>query len=207
MPTFTHRPSFPADARSHERDRGVWYDGVHVGRAYHEVTAHRGHKWQWSALAADGHDAIGEADTLEEALELMEFRFRRHQVKVDKSGLKSVVAQASRNSLIQVLVNLFINAMHAMPDGGQLTLSLNSEGGKAVIRVRDSGSGIPEEILPKIMEPLFTTKGKDGSGLGLAICKEIIEMEHSGEFKIGNHPSGGAEVTLILPLSQEPSDE
>lgn len=71
MPTFTHRPSFPADARSHERDRGVWYDGVHVGRAYHEVTAHRGHKWQWSALAADGHDAIGEADTLEEALELI----------------------------------------------------------------------------------------------------------------------------------------
>ena len=71
MPTFSHRPSFTQSARSHESDRAVWYDGVHVGRAYHEVTAHRGHKWQWSALVADGHDAIGEADTLGEALELI----------------------------------------------------------------------------------------------------------------------------------------
>ena len=71
MPTFSHRPSFTQSPRSHERDRAVWYDGVHVGRAYHEVTAHRGHKWQWSALAETGHDAIGEADTLEEALELI----------------------------------------------------------------------------------------------------------------------------------------
>jgi signal transduction histidine kinase len=144
---------------------------------------------------------------VEEALEIMEFRFRRHSVAVDKTDLKSVQISASRNSLIQVLVNLFINAMHAMPEGGALKISLSQEDKYAVLKVKDSGTGIPPEILPKVTEPMFTTKGKEGSGLGLAICKEIIEIEHQGEFKIDNHPAGGVEVTLRLPLSQEQDHE
>jgi len=143
--------------------------------------------------------------TFEEALELMEFRFRRHLVEVVKDDLQPIKAFVNRNALIQVLVNLFINAMHAMPSGGKLYLSIGQNEDNAVLQVRDTGSGIPEDILPKVMEPLFTTKGNDGSGLGLAICKEIIEIEHNGEFKIENHPETGVLVTLTLPL--RPEDE
>lgn len=145
---------------------------------------------------------------VEEALELMEFRFRRHMVEVDKSNLVLLRAAVNRNSLIQVLVNLFINAMHAMPDGGKILVSTSTaEDNHVCIRVRDTGSGIPEDILPRVIEPLFTTKGDGGSGLGLAICKEIIEIEHNGQFKIENHPQGGVEVSLILPVSQEEDNE
>jgi signal transduction histidine kinase len=144
---------------------------------------------------------------IEEALELMEFRFRRHEVEVQKSNVAALKAFANRNSLIQVFVNLFINAMHAMPTGGKLVLEVREHEGNAVIRVRDSGTGIPEDILPKVTEALFTTKGKDGSGLGLAICKEIIEIEHGGEFTIANHPQGGVEVAMSIPLKQEDDNE
>ena len=141
--------------------------------------------------------------TIDEALELMEFRFRRHEVEVEKSQVGQIKFFANRNSLIQVFVNLFINAMHAMPSGGRLTISAKVIGENAEIQVKDSGTGIPEDILPKVTEALFTTKGKDGSGLGLAICKEIIEIEHGGEFQIANHPQGGVVVTMTIPLKQE----
>lgn len=141
---------------------------------------------------------------VEEALELMEFRFRRHLITVDKTGLIKLGAEVNRNSLIQVLVNLFINAMHAMPDGGKIYLSIApAEDNQVCIKVRDTGAGIPEDILPRVIEPLFTTKGEGGSGLGLAICKEIVEIEHNGEFRIENHPQGGVEVSLRLPVSQQ----
>jgi len=139
----------------------------------------------------------------EEALELMEFRFRRHMVEVDRTELQAVKAQVNRNSLIQVLVNLYINAMHAMPDGGKLYLGAQIEEDNVVLSVRDTGGGIPEDILPKVIEPLFTTKGDGGSGLGLAICKEIVEIEHNGEFRIENHPQKGVVVKITVPLKQE----
>ncbi len=145
--------------------------------------------------------------TLEEALELMEFRFRRHEVEVDKSKADALKIFANRNALIQVFVNLFINAMHAMPTGGKLTITATQIGDNAEIKVRDSGTGIPEDVLPRVTEALFTTKGKDGSGLGLAICKEIIEIEHGGEFHIGNHPQGGVEVRIVIPVKQEEDHE
>lgn len=141
--------------------------------------------------------------TIDEALELMEFRFRRHSIKVRKEGLEAVKIEANRNSLIQVIVNLCINAIHVMQDGGEIHLSLENKGGNVTLRLRDTGPGIPEEILPRVTEALFTTKGANGSGLGLAICKEIIEIEHGGEFRIGNHPQGGAQVEMVLPLKQE----
>jgi signal transduction histidine kinase len=143
----------------------------------------------------------------EEAFELMEFRLRRHSVDVEKQELPSQVLPISRNSLIQVLVNLFINAMHAMPEGGKLHVSGEIQDEYFVLRIRDSGKGIPEDILPRVTEPLFTTKGSEGTGLGLAICKEIVEIEHGGEFKIENHPAGGAQVSICLPLTEGNENE
>lgn len=144
---------------------------------------------------------------VDEALELMEFRFRRHVVEVDKSGLRTQLLPISKNSVIQVLVNLFINAMHAMPEGGKLFISSEIVEDLCHLRVRDTGKGIPEDILPRVIEPLFTTKGAEGSGLGLAICKEIIEIEHGGEFRIENFPAGGVQVSICLPLTEGDENE
>lgn len=140
---------------------------------------------------------------LEEALELMEFRFRRHGIQVDKSGLQSLSAEVNKNSLVQVFANLFINAIHAMPKGGKLSVSLNEENDCVVIQIKDSGEGIAPENLEKVLQPLFTTKGSEGSGLGLAICKEIIEVEHLGKFTINNHPEGGVVVEIRIPQCRE----
>lgn len=140
---------------------------------------------------------------LEEALELMEFRFRRHQIEVNLTNIASASAELNKNSLVQVFANLFINAIHAMPQGGKLFLSVENQEDHIHLSIRDTGSGIPEENLERILDPLFTTKGSEGSGLGLAICREIVEMEHMGQFKIGNHPDGGAIVDIVVPKVRE----
>jgi signal transduction histidine kinase len=108
-----------------------------------------------------------------------------------------------KNSLIQVFANLFINSIHALPQGGDIELSLKEKDSVAHISIRDTGPGVPENLLEKVQEPLFTTKGAEGSGLGLAICKEIIEIDHQGEFKISNHPEGGLQIDILIPQVRE----
>jgi two-component system sensor histidine kinase PilS (NtrC family) len=69
------------------------------------------------------------------------------------------------------------------------------------IRVRDYGPGIPQDIIGKVLEPFFTTKGEKGTGLGLAISREIVEIDHGGEFLLQNHPEGGLEVIVRIPTA------
>ncbi len=140
---------------------------------------------------------------LDEALELMEFRFRRHGIRVHKQGLEELSCEAIKSSLVQVFANVFINAIHAMPQGGDLYINLENKDDSCAIQIRDTGSGIPEEHLNRVTEPLFTTKGSEGTGLGLAICKEIVEVEHRGRFKIANYKEGGVIVSLTFPKIQE----
>ncbi len=141
---------------------------------------------------------------LEEAIELMSYQFKKSQVRLQREKMEQGLLEANRHSLIQVFMNVFINAIHAMPNGGDLDLSVSKVSDKILeIKIRDHGPGIPLDILPRVTEALFTTKGEKGSGLGLAICKEIVEIEHKGEFKIENHPQGGALVIIRLPTRQE----
>jgi two-component system NtrC family sensor kinase len=153
------------------------------------------------------HTLVNLIQPINEALDLMSYQFRKHQIEVVKDKMDQVLLEANRHSLVQVFMNIFINATHVMPTGGKINLSVQKIGtDKLEIQIRDHGPGIPEELLTKVTEPLFTTKGSNGSGLGLSICKEIIEIEHGGEFRIENHPQGGVVVTLCLPTRQEVSD-
>ena len=86
-----------------------------------------------------------------------------------------------------VLINLVINAIHAIGDVGEIKISSKIRGDKVIIQIEDSGPGIPEEILDKIFEPLFTTK-EEGTGLGLVSCKSLIE-QHNGTISVKNNPT------------------
>lgn len=101
--------------------------------------------------------------------------------------------------LIQILVNLILNACHAMEGGGRLTLSTRSAGGKVLISVADTGRGIPRALLSRVFEPFFTTKGVgQGTGLGLAIARQVAE-EHGGRLTADSKEGEGSVFTVTLP--------
>jgi signal transduction histidine kinase len=94
-----------------------------------------------------------------------------------------------------------VNATEAMPRGGVLEVAteMNSAAGQARIRVRDTGSGIPPEVLSQIFDPFFTTKeDQQRTGLGLAVARSIIE-QHGGEISVESSPGQGTEFVVALP--------
>ena len=126
-------------------------------------------------------------------------------IKVQKRinmDLPEVAADAQL--LKRVFINLAINAMQAMPDGGTLTIKTQEKkqikgNGKILIHFEDTGIGIPEEIKPKLFKPLFTTKSR-GQGFGLAVCKRIVEA-HGGAITFDSQESKGTQFTVELPVS------
>lgn len=98
----------------------------------------------------------------------------------------------------QVLVNVVTNAVQAMPEGGKLTIGAREKERFLEVEIADTGGGIPEEVMDKIFDPLFTTRAK-GIGLGLALCKSIIER-HGGYIEVKSEAEKGATFTIQLPL-------
>jgi len=105
---------------------------------------------------------------------------------------------ADKDMLYQAFLNILINAMQSMPDGGDVQINITAEGDLLKIQFLDEGQGIDEEINAKIWDPFFTTKEK-GTGLGLGIVKNIIES-HNGVVHIVNRPHRGVVVTVELPV-------
>ena len=104
---------------------------------------------------------------------------------------------ADRDELARAFTNLFRNAVQATQEHGSITVTAESTDGGLRIRIQDSGSGIPEELLPRIFEPNFSTK-TEGMGLGLAIVKKIID-DAGGTIAITSTPAQGTTVTITLP--------
>ncbi len=117
--------------------------------------------------------------------------------EVLQDGLPEVCGDM--NPLQQVLLNLALNACTAMPNGGRLTISTTAGGGRVILRVADTGCGIPEELLEKIFEPFFTTQpvGK-GTGLGLSVTFGIVE-QHNGTIEVYSKAGQGSTFTISLP--------
>ncbi len=101
----------------------------------------------------------------------------------------------------QVILNLCLNALEAMPDGGELSLSLQPDTEALRLEIRDSGMGIAPDALPHIFDPYFTTKGQ-GTGLGLATVHKIIEA-HGGSISVASEPGQGAVFRVLLPLRED----
>ncbi|HKO30983.1 MAG TPA: ATP-binding protein, partial [Nitrospiraceae bacterium] len=145
-------------------------------------------------------------EIVDDTLEMFQERIAQSCITIDKtieSSLPSV--RADRDQLIQVLINLVMNSIHAMPEGGQLKLSLARDGRYVCLGLSDTGHGIPEEIRSKVFEPFFTTKdfGK-GTGLGLTVVKGIIE-EHGGTINVESIVDKGTTFWIRLPLDKTPT--
>lgn len=162
------------------------------------------------------------SEIIGDAVTLVEYPLRQAKVEL-VTELANDLPPISLDStkMEQVLVNLMINAMHAMPDGGTLTVRSHAstlsgahrdqgvrtathlrEGDRIVrIEVDDTGSGIDEANMSKLFDPFFTTKPTGtGTGLGLAVCRKIVEL-HNGMLELENLPKGGVRATITLKAS------
>ncbi len=143
---------------------------------------------------------------LEKVLELSMTQLERNKVVIRRDWAANLPAlYATPDHLMQVFLNLLLNAVDAMPDGGELTIRtrlLDNELSTPGVRIEfeDNGVGIKPEILSRIFEPFFTTKPK-GSGLGLSISYSIIQA-HNGEIRVSSRPGEGTTFTLLLPLGE-----
>ena len=109
----------------------------------------------------------------------------------------------NKTRIEQILVNLLINAADAIGGrGGKVLIAAHAHANERVlVEITDTGPGIAPEVLPRILEPFFTTKASEGTGLGLAVVKEIVES-YGGTIAATSTPGGGTTFTFDLPLSK-----
>ena len=159
--------------------------------------------------AATGPVAL--RDVLSELAALLQpgLELRRIRMEVDlPADLPRVVGDP--HQLQQVFLNLFTNAVDAMPEGGVLTVSAAAlPGAERFVRcdVQDSGHGIPPGLLAQVFEPFVTSKAQgEGTGLGLTVSRDIVQR-HGGTLSVSSEPGRGSCFTLRLPVYEEPSDD
>jgi signal transduction histidine kinase len=120
------------------------------------------------------------------------------KVEVKKGFSDSTKLNVDADKFKRVFVNLIKNALDALPDGGTISLVSKEANDQVEIIFSDNGTGIPEDVLPKIFSPLFTTKAQ-GMGFGLAICKRIVEA-HGGTIAVQTAKGNGTTFTVTLPV-------
>jgi len=141
------------------------------------------------------------AELLEEVLVLVEHRSHPAELKVVREFGDALPARVDPQQLRQAIWNLCINAVQAMPEGGELRvggrLLPGSNPARMQLWVSDTGHGIAEGDLPQIFEPFFSTK-QEGSGIGLALVYRVVQ-DHDGQIEVRSQPGGGATFLLTLP--------
>ncbi len=140
-------------------------------------------------------------EIIDESIELSRLENRNIDIYISNDLDNSVKIYGDKNSLIQVFVNIIINAMEAMNYEGKINISMGRENNFAVVSIKDTGKGIPESIQKQIFEPFFTTK-ETGTGLGLAIAYRIIK-DHGGLIEFRTEENKGTEFIVKLPITEE----
>jgi two-component system, NtrC family, sensor kinase len=146
--------------------------------------------------------AVDLAQVAEDALFLVRPQLNRGRIEVVRA-FGAAIALGNANQLQQVALNLIVNAVQAMPDGGRLTVSVGPAApGHVKLAIADTGPGVEPELAKRIFEPFFTTKPEgQGTGLGLSICYQIAE-EHGGSIKLEPGDAGGSFV-LEIPAASD----
>ena len=145
-----------------------------------------------------------------QSLVLLEREMHKYRIQVETDFEQTRNANVCGNQIQQVLLNLLTNARQAIGQSGRITIRIaeNQTSGTVDLSIRDTGSGIPQEKLPKIFDRFYSTKqgpdasGKGGTGLGLAMCRDIIE-EHRGRIRVESKVGMGTAFTLMLPVATE----
>lgn len=149
-------------------------------------------------------DAVDVARLIDDCLVLVGPQLAKSGIEVRRDFGATRRPSINRHELQQVLVNLLVNAVHAMPDGGELTLATRDAGDDAVeIEVADTGPGLGPELIGELFKP-FVTRKKDGTGLGLWISRSIVER-YGGDLRAADRGDGrrGAVFTVVLRLEPE----
>jgi signal transduction histidine kinase len=149
------------------------------------------------------------AKLVDQSLVLLEREMRKYRVQVEFVAEPAPPALVCGNQIQQVLLNLLTNARQAMPSGGRIVVRVAHDlaAGTVDLTIRDTGSGIPSDQLPRIFDRYYTTKhgpdasGKGGTGVGLATCREIIH-EHQGRIRVESSVGVGTAFTLKLPVAK-----
>ena len=140
---------------------------------------------------------------IEDGMEMFQERLASNQIRIKMEMAEPCpMVLADADQMSQVLLNLVMNALHAMPEGGTLRVGLELERPMVKLTIVDTGHGIPPEAIGNIYDPFFTTKefGK-GTGLGLTVVKGIIE-EHQGTIVVESEEGKGTRFTVLLPMYQ-----
>jgi len=152
---------------------------------------------------------------VQDALELTRSRWEsdaqaagiRYEIRFAREG--GGLVECDPSALREVFVNLIINALDAMPEGGTLDIDFRWDGASASVRIGDTGHGMSEAVRERIFEPFFTTKGPVGQGMGLAVSYSTIER-HGGQIQVATEPGRGSTITITLPVRKpqraEPSE-
>lgn len=139
---------------------------------------------------------------IERLLLLISKRLRDQRITVERALAPDLPSlQGRADELMQVLLNLMVNAIEAMPDGGQLRIGTRFIGRATGITISDTGCGITPQMQARIFEPFVTTK-EDGTGLGLSICAQLVQQHH-GTITVESQPGRGSTFRVVLPLHAE----
>jgi two-component system NtrC family sensor kinase len=146
-------------------------------------------------------------ETIESAVRMLGQYFKSDRVALHRDYAELPEIECFAGQLSQVWMNLLVNAAQAMDGRGEIWITALKEGDQVVVKVRDNGPGIPEDVLIRIFDPFFTTKSVgDGTGLGLSIVHGIIER-HSGEINVESTVGVGTTFTVRLPIKTPVSAE
>lgn len=148
-------------------------------------------------------------DTIRHSIEMIKSQAGAKGVQIVSDDMpdEPFYAYIDQDKIGQVLLNLYLNAMDAMDNGGILKVSVEKDtvNSNVTVRVTDTGHGIPSQDLGRVFDPYFTTK-QSGTGLGLAIVHKILEA-HSGQIKITSSEDQGTTVSVILPSGERSNDD
>jgi PAS domain S-box-containing protein len=175
-------------------------DGAHTIRKIQEFTRSKKDESQFIPIDVneiiDGAIAMAKTKIKDEA----EAKGIQIEVRTIKGELPQVMGNPSE--LREVLLNILINSIDAMPEGGMVTFKTGEENDHVFIDASDNGTGIPETIRHRIFDPFFTTKGVQRSGLGLSVSYGIVRR-HNGEIQVESQQGIGTTFMIKLPVAQE----